>query len=100
MHAGKSCYEHAYKTLTLTTGSKSGLDKLTVRFLINNKTCKTPKGIIYTENIEINRKIRVHSKLMFTGSMDIFLYYFENSTNILMLFTSTYTSQQMETLEI
>jgi hypothetical protein len=47
MHAGKSCYEHTYKTLTLTYGSKSGLDKLTVRFCINNKTCKTPKKIIY-----------------------------------------------------
>ena len=50
MYAGKSCYEHTYKILTLTYGSKSGLDKLTVRFLINNKTCKTAKEIIYREH--------------------------------------------------
>lgn len=29
----------SFDAQVLTVGSKSGLDKLTVRFLINNKTC-------------------------------------------------------------
>lgn len=33
------------RSLVLTTGTKSGLDKLKVRFLISNKTCKTTQYV-------------------------------------------------------
>lgn len=35
-----------WKYARLTSGSKSGLDKLKVRFLINNKTCKSPTVVM------------------------------------------------------